>query len=139
MSRGDSWQDADMRLTHEPLGAPLANAGGVVTFEGVVRGESRGRTVVRLEYEAYEPMAERRLGEIIDEIEREIVGAKVNIVHRLGVLMPGEVAVRIVAAAPHRAEAFDACRRAIEALKASVPIWKKEIYSDGEHWVGQGP
>jgi len=113
--------------------------GGLVTFTGVVRRHSRGKTIVRLEYEAYRPMAERKLAEIGQAIEREIAGARVAIVHRVGALAVGEAAVVIAASAPHRAQAFDACRAAIDRLKESVPIWKKEIADDGESWVGLGP
>lgn len=113
--------------------------GGLVTFTGVVRRQSRGKTIVRLEYEAYRPMAERKLAEIGEGIAREIAGARVAIVHRLGKLTVGEAAVVIAASAPHRAQAFDACRAAIDRLKESVPIWKKEIADDGEEWVGLGP
>jgi molybdopterin synthase catalytic subunit len=113
--------------------------GGLVTFTGVVRRHSRGKTIVRLEYEAYRPMAERKLAEIGEGIAREIAGGRVAIVHRLGKLTVGEAAVVIAASAPHRAQAFDACRAAIDRLKESVPIWKKEIADDGEEWVGLGP
>jgi molybdopterin synthase catalytic subunit len=113
--------------------------GGLVTFTGVVRRHSRGKTIVRLEYEAYRPMAERKLAEIGEGIAGEIAGARVAIVHRLGKLTVGEAAVVIAASAPHRAQAFDACRAAIDRLKESVPIWKKEIADDGEEWVGLGP
>jgi molybdopterin synthase catalytic subunit len=113
--------------------------GGVVTFTGVVRRESRGKRVVRLEYEAYRPMAERKLAEIGARIEAELPGARVAIVHRVGKLAVGDVAVVIAASAPHRAAAFEACRAAIDRLKESVPIWKKEIAEDGEEWIGLGP
>jgi MoaE-MoaD fusion protein len=84
-------------------------------------------------------MAERKLVQIGADIAERWAGSRVAIVHRLGVLSPGDLAVVIAAAAPHRAEAFDACRYAIEQLKQSVPIWKKEIFADGEVWVGLGP
>jgi molybdopterin synthase catalytic subunit len=113
--------------------------GGVVTFTGVVRRQSRGKRVVRLEYEAYRPMAERKLAEIGAGIAAEWPGTRVAIVHRVGVLAVGELAVVIAVAAPHRAAAFEACRAAIDRLKESVPIWKKEIAEDGEEWIGLGP
>jgi molybdopterin synthase catalytic subunit len=113
--------------------------GGIATFTGVVRKHSRGKTIVRLEYEAYRPMAERKLAEIAAQIESEISGARVAIVHRVGTLAVGEAAVVIAASAPHRQQAFEACRLAIDRLKQSVPIWKKEIADDGEEWVGLGP
>ncbi len=112
--------------------------GGVVTFRGDVRGESRGRRVVRLEYEAYPAMAERKLAEIGRAAGAEH-GAEVAIVHRVGRLLPGEAAVVIAAAAPHRAPAFRACEAAIELLKRDAPIWKREVYEDGSEWVGMGP
>jgi MoaE-MoaD fusion protein len=112
--------------------------GGLVTFRGDVRGESRGRKVVRLEYEAYAPMAERKLAEIGAAVGAEH-GAVLAIVHRVGALSPGEAAVVIAAAAPHRAPAFRACEAAIERLKHDAPIWKREVYEDGSEWVGMGP
>jgi molybdopterin synthase catalytic subunit len=113
--------------------------GGVVTFTGVVRRQSRGKRILRLEYEAYRPMAERKLAEIAGQIEGEMAGVRVAIVHRVGTLQVGELAVVIAASAPHRAQAFEACRAAIDRLKESVPIWKKEIAEDGEEWIGLGP
>jgi molybdopterin converting factor subunit 1 len=112
--------------------------GGVVTFTGIVRGETDGRRVLRLEYEAYVPMAERKLEEIAAAIEHE-TGASVAIVHRVGTLLPGEAAVVIACAAPHRAPAFRACEAAIERLKHEVPVWKREVFEDGSVWVGTGP
>jgi len=112
--------------------------GGVVTFRGDVRDETRGKRVVRLEYEAYVPMAERKLEEIGLAVG-EAHGARVAIVHRVGVLVPGEAAVVIAAAAPHRAPAFRACEEALERLKRDAPIWKREIHEDGSEWVGMGP
>jgi molybdopterin synthase catalytic subunit len=113
--------------------------GGLVTFVGAVRDNTRGRAVVRLEYEAYAPMAEAKLAEIAAEAEAQWQGARIAVLHRVGVLVPGEAAVVIAAAAPHRKEAFRACEHVIERLKADVPIWKKEVYADGEVWVGMGP
>jgi MoaE-MoaD fusion protein len=112
--------------------------GGLVSFRGDVRGESHGKRVVRLEYEAYVPMAERKLEEIGRRIGAEH-GAEVSIVHRVGALLPGEAAVVIAAAAAHRAPAFRACEATIEALKKDAPIWKREVYADGSDWVGMGP
>lgn len=113
--------------------------GGLVTFTGSVRAETRGRRVVRLEYEAYRPMAEKMLGRIGAEIGERWPGTRAAIVHRVGTLRPGELAVVIAAAAPHRREAFRACEYAIERIKADAPIWKKECYDDGEVWVGMHP
>ncbi|HME90668.1 MAG TPA: molybdenum cofactor biosynthesis protein MoaE [Myxococcaceae bacterium] len=113
--------------------------GGLATFSGSVRGETRGRRVVRLEYEAYGPMAEKVLERIGEEIVQRWPGSRVAIVHRTGTLKPGELAVVIAAAAPHRREAFRACEYAIDRIKADAPIWKKECYEDGEVWVGMRP
>jgi molybdopterin synthase catalytic subunit len=115
------------------------DAGGVVTFTGMVRRQSHGREVVRLEYEAYGAMVEKVLRELCVELEREFEGVRVAVEHRVGVLSVGDVAVVIAASAPHRAEAFEACRAAIDRLKERAPIWKKEISADGEEWVGLGP
>ena len=113
--------------------------GGLVTFSGSVRDQTRGRRVVKLEYEAYPPMAERRLAAIGAEVAERFGGARLAIVHRVGTLLPGELAVVIAAAAPHRREAFLGCEHAIERLKEDVPIWKKEYFEDGGVWVGLGP
>jgi molybdopterin synthase catalytic subunit len=120
----------------EAVSAP--GRGGVVTFTGVVRDETRGRRVVRLEYEAYREMAERSLAAIGDAVAREH-GAEVAMVHRVGTLLPGDAAVVIACAAPHRTAAFRACEACIERLKRDVPIWKREVYEDGSEWVGAGP
>lgn len=109
--------------------------GGLVTFTGLVRRHGKIPNVVRLEYEAYRAMAERVLGEIADEIEREIPGCRVAIHHRVGSLAVGDAAVVVAAAAPHRGPAFDACRAAIDRLKARAPIWKKEIGETGAEWI----
>lgn len=113
--------------------------GGLVTFTGVVRANSRGKRVQRLEYEAYEGMANKVLAELCDEIEGEIAGCRLAVEHRVGVLDVGDIAVAIAAAAPHRAEAFAACRAMIDRLKDRVPIWKKEVSTDGAEWIGLGP
>jgi MoaE-MoaD fusion protein len=115
-----------------------AGRGGIVTFTGTVRSETAGRGVLRLEYEAYREMAERKLAEI-GEAVRAAHGAEVAIVHRVGVLAPGEAAVVVACAAPHRTPAFRACEACIEQLKKEVPIWKREVFEDGSEWVGLGP
>jgi len=111
-------------------------AGCVVTFIGCVRDQTAGRRVRALEYEAYKEMAERKMAEIGAEIAQRWSLDKIAIVHRTGHLVIGETSVVIAVAAPHRAEAFDACRYAIDRIKEIVPIWKKEIYEDEEKWVG---
>lgn len=113
--------------------------GGLVTFVGAVRDNTKGRAVLRLEYEAYAPMAVAKLEEIALEAQAQWPGARVAVLHRVGVLSPGDSAVVIAVAAPHRKEAFRACEHVIERLKQDVPIWKKEVYADGEVWVGMGP
>lgn len=115
-----------------------ADRGGVVTFTGVVRSVTEGRRVMRLEYEAYVPMAEAKLEELAAAIEAE-TGAAVAIAHRIGTLLPGDAAVVIACAAAHRAPAFRACEAAIDRLKHDVPVWKREVFEDGSEWVGSGP
>lgn len=133
-------------LTQHPLNVETVmqtvmheNAGGVDIFIGNVRRKSRGLEVTHLEYEAYPAMALKVMDQICRSIEADIEGSKVCIHHRYGRLNIGEAAVAIAASAPHRAPAFDACRRAIETLKQDVPIWKKEFDVDGGTWIGQGP
>jgi molybdopterin synthase catalytic subunit len=113
--------------------------GGIVTFLGAVRDHARGRQIEHLEYEAYAGMAEREMEKIAAEAGRRWPGARLAIAHRCGRLVIGELAVVIAAGAPHRAEAFEACRFAIDTLKQSVPIWKKEFARDGEYWVDDRP
>jgi molybdopterin converting factor subunit 1 len=113
--------------------------GGLVTFAGHVRRQGAVPDVSRLEYEAYVPMALEVLTAIADEIEIESPGVRIAIHHRIGTLAVGETAVVIAASAPHRAEAFAACRIGIERLKQRAPIWKKEIGESGAVWVGVGP
>jgi molybdopterin synthase catalytic subunit len=114
-------------------------AGAIVTFEGVVRNNSKGQMVSYLEFEAYQPMAEKKMKEIADEIYSKCGIDKVAIIHRVGHLEVGEVIVVIAVASPHRAEAFKACQYAIDRLKEIVPIWKREVWEDGtEEWVKPG-
>ncbi len=113
--------------------------GGLVTFTGVVRNHSRGKTVTRLDYEAYGEMAQKQLARIAQEATRTWPGTRVAVAHRVGSLVPGDLAVVIAVSAPHRKEAFRACELVIDRLKEDVPIWKKEYAEDGEVWVGLGP
>ena len=115
------------------------DAGGVVTFTGTVRDHSRGRAIDHLEYEAYEPMAEKEMRKIAAQVAERWPEARIAIAHRVGRLAIGDAAVMIAAAAPHRAEAFEACRFAIDTLKQTVPIWKKEFAEDGTAWVEENP
>ena len=110
--------------------------GAVLVFRGVARKYSRGREVVHLEYEAYPEMAEKVMAEIGDEIKTKWQVSQVAIVHRTGVLKIGEASVVIAIASPHRGEAFAAGQYAIDRLKQLVPIWKKEVWSDGSQWIG---
>jgi molybdopterin synthase catalytic subunit len=111
------------------------DAGGIVVFVGTVRDASRGHEIRHLEYEAYPGMAEREMETIADAAAAQWPGARVAMAHRTGHLAIGDIAVVIAAAAKHRAEAFAACRYAIDTLKQQVPIWKKEVAVDGEYWV----
>ncbi len=111
------------------------DAGGVVSFVGNVRNRARGHSIQYLEYEAYPAMAEREMEKIAVAAAEKWPGTRVAIAHRIGHLEIGEAAVVVVAVAPHRSEAFEACRFAIDTLKVTVPIWKKEMATDGEYWV----
>ena len=110
-------------------------AGGICTFTGIVRDNSRGRSVTHLEYEAYAEMAEAEIRRITDAVAERWPEARVAIAHRTGRLEIGEASVVVAVSCPHRAEAFEACRYAIDHLKESVPIWKKEFATDGESWI----
>ena len=113
-------------------------AGAVVVFVGTARDETRGKKVVSLFYEAYAAMAEKRLAEICEEVRAKHGALHVALRHRIGECPVGEASVVIAASAAHRAQAFDACRAAIEEIKVSAPLWKKEHYADGSAWIGQG-
>ncbi len=125
-------------LALDPLAAQVARntAGAVATFLGIVRELSRGRQVVHLEYEAYPEMAEATMRQIGQEIRAKWPVDDIAIVHRIGVLRIGEASVAIAVSAPHRHAALEACAYAIERVKAIVPIWKKEVWSDGSQWIG---
>jgi MoaE-MoaD fusion protein len=131
--------DRPLRLEDVVAAVQGQGPGAVVTFSGAVRDQTQGRQVVQLDYEAYAPMAERKLREIAQEAAARWPRTQLAIHHRVGTLRPGELAVVIAAAAPHRKEAFLACEHALERLKQDVPIWKKEHFSDGQVWVGLGP
>jgi molybdopterin synthase catalytic subunit len=113
-----------------------AGDGGVCIFVGVVRNENAGRATTWIQYEAYGEMAESEMKRIAAGLAREWPQARVRMVHRVGLLTIGDASVAVVATAPHRSEAFAACRAAIDRIKTTVPIWKKERYADGtEEWV----
>jgi MoaE-MoaD fusion protein len=133
------------RLTADPIdldavAAEVADerAGAIATFVGTTRIESRGRTVTRLEYEAYEGMAEQEMARIAEELLARYELVKIAITHRIGPVAIGEASVAIAVSAPHRADALAACKDAIDTLKETVPLWKKEIYEGGEEWIGRG-
>lgn len=111
------------------------DAGGVVSFVGRVRDHARGHEIEHLEYEAYPSMAEKEMEKIADEAASRWPGTRVAIAHRVGRLEIGDAAVVVVAASAHRGEAFEACRFAIDTLKVTVPIWKREVATDGAYWV----
>ena len=129
-------RDAALSLDEVVAHVSRPGAGGIVTFVGVVRDESDGRAVTRLDYSAYDAMAKREMTKIADEIEKEIEGVRVSAIHRLGSLGVGDAAIICAASAPHRGEAFKACRELIDRIKARVPIWKREYGPDGAAWVG---
>ena len=109
--------------------------GATVTLDGYVRKFTKGRETLHLFYEAYEPMAVKEMEKLIDRAKGEFEISYIGIVHRLGRLEIGETSVVISVAAPHRRAAFAACEWLIKELKQTVPIWKKEVYADGEQWV----
>lgn len=114
-------------------------SGGIDVFIGTVRNATKGKTVIRLEFEAYEPMALAEMEKIVKQAFEKWPVQKALIHHRVGVLQVGEVPVIIAVSAAHRAAAFEACRYIIDTLKQTVPIWKKEIFEDGEVWVAAHP
>ena len=135
----------DFRLTGEPLSLDAVvrevardEAGAVATFLGTVRNASRGRVVRHLEYEAYEGMAEETMAELARELTARHDLLAVAIHHRVGRVEIGEPSVAIAVSAVHRAPALAACKEAIDTLKGTVPLWKKEVYEGGEEWIGQG-
>ncbi len=136
----------DIQLLDEPLSVTAcsewvqdAGAGGTVVFIGTVRRQTAGREVLRLEFEAYAPMARREMRKIAEAIVAQHAACAIAIHHRTGSLGIGDVAVVIAVSTPHRAAAFAACQKAIDTLKETVPIWKKEIFADGEVWVAAHP
>jgi MoaE-MoaD fusion protein len=133
------------RLTADPIDpsavvAEVADerAGAIATFLGTTRIHSRGRTVLHLEYEAYEGMAEKVMAEIAENLAARYDLCRIAITHRIGRVGIGETSVAIAVSAPHREHALAACKEAIDTLKVDVPLWKKEIYEGGEEWIGRG-
>lgn len=113
-----------------------ASDGALCFFAGVVRNENEGRATTAIQYEAYGPMAESEMARIAEALAREFPAVRIRMQHRVGLLSVGDASVAILAVSPHRAEAFAACRAAIDRVKATVPIWKKEFHPDGSSdWV----
>jgi molybdopterin synthase catalytic subunit len=132
-------------VTEEPLSLDTAlaevadvRAGGIATFTGTVRKQSRGREVTHLEYEAYAEMAEDVMAQLARDLKERHDLCGIAIHHRVGRLEIGEASVVIAVSAPHRQDALTACREAIDRLKETVPLWKKEVYEGGEEWIGRG-
>jgi molybdopterin synthase catalytic subunit len=133
------------RLAEEPLSLDAAvaevadeRAGAVATFVGTTRVHSRGRTVLYLEYEAYADMAEAEMRRIAEDLKGRYDLSEIAIHHRTGRVGIGEPSVVIAVSAPHRQDALAACKDAIDTLKETVPVWKKEVYEGGEEWIGRG-
>lgn len=133
------------RLSEEPLSLDDAvrevaddRAGAIATFIGTTRVESRGRSVVHLDYEAYEGMAETVMERLAEDLKSKYQLCEVAIHHRVGRVGIGETSVVIAVSAPHRQDALAACKEAIDTLKETVPLWKKEVYEGGEEWIGTG-
>jgi molybdopterin synthase catalytic subunit len=135
----------EFRLTEDPIDveavvAEVADgqAGAIATFFGTTRVRSRGRTVLYLEYEAYEGMAEKVMEQIATALHERYELCRIAIAHRVGRVGIGETSVAIAVSAPHREHALAACKEAIDTLKVDVPLWKKEVYQGGEEWIGRG-
>ena len=135
----------DFKLSEDPLSIDAAvaevkrdDAGAIATFVGTTRARSRGRDVLHLEYEAYEGMAEKVMADLAEELKRRHDLCEVAIHHRVGRVDIGDTSVVIAVSAPHRTAALAACAEAIDELKVSVPLWKKEFYEGGEEWIGRG-
>ena len=135
----------DFRLSESPLDLAAVveevrdeRAGAVATFVGTTRVESRGRTVLHLDYEAYPGMAEKVMADLAHDLLDRYELCAVAIHHRVGRVGIGEPSVAIAVSAPHRADALAACKEAIDTLKETVPLWKKEVYEGGEEWIGRG-
>jgi molybdopterin synthase catalytic subunit/molybdopterin converting factor small subunit len=137
---GGSFRVTDAPLSLDAVVSEVADerAGAVATFTGTVRRQSRGREVTQLEYEAYAEMAEDVMAQIARELEERYELCAVSIHHRVGTLGIGEASVVIAVSAPHRQDALAACKDAIDRLKETVPLWKKEVYEGGEEWLGRG-
>jgi len=136
----------DIQLLTTPLSTETCQqlvaddgAGGLTIFVGTVRNQTKGKKVLRLEFESYKPMAISEMRKIAVQAQEKWSALKIAIHHRTGVLQIGETAVIIAVSTPHRKAAFEACQYCIDTLKETVPIWKKEIFEDGEVWVAAHP
>lgn len=136
----------DIRITKDTLDiteclalAQDLSSGGIATFIGTVRNVTQNKPVVRLEYECYESMATKEIKKVIDQAIQLFSVRNIVVHHRTGILYPGDAAVIIVVSDGHRDAVFDACRYVIDTIKQTVPIWKKEIFEDGEEWVSAHP
>lgn len=127
----------DVKVCQEWVTSP--KAGGITHFVGTVRNQTQGKEVLKLDFEAYVPMALSEMQKIAEEAKSRWRAEKVLIHHRIGSLGIGEIAVIIAVATPHRKASFEACAYAIDTLKETVPIWKKEFFEDGEIWVAAHP
>jgi molybdopterin synthase catalytic subunit/molybdopterin converting factor small subunit len=133
------------QLTEEPLDVRAVmreveadGAGAIASFVGTVRARSRDRDVLHLEYEAYEGMAEQVMADLANSLKDKYDLCEVAMVHRVGRVEVGEASIAIAVSAPHRQDALAACAEAIDTLKHTVPLWKKEVYEGGEEWIGRG-
>lgn len=136
----------DVKIDSAPLSTQACEkavasdaAGGTVVFIGTVRNQTKGKPVVKLDFEAYEPMAVKEMQKIAEQVTEKWDAIHVAIHHRVGSLQIGEIPVIIAVSTPHRKAAFEACQFAIDTLKETVPIWKKEYFEDGEVWVAAHP
>lgn len=136
----------DIVLTKDPLDINLcyntvqdSSAGGNVLFIGTVRNQTQGKEVIKLDFEAYKPMAKKEMNKIAERLLEKWPVTSVSIHHRIGTLHIGEIAVIISVSSPHRVASFEACQFAIDTLKETVPIWKKEFFEDGAIWVAAHP
>lgn len=139
-------QNISILLSESPLSVQVCeafvqspDAGGTVVFIGTVRNRTQARTVVRLEFEAYAPMAISEMQKIAEQAQERFAVHKIALHHRTGILGIGDIPVVIAVSAAHRSAAFEACQYCIDTLKQTVPIWKKEIFEDGEVWVSAHP
>jgi molybdopterin synthase catalytic subunit len=140
---GDDGASKLVKIVRSPIDVPALEAavsdpaaGAIATFVGTTRNENSGRRVLRLEYEAYEPMALSEMRKLVQEAAQRWKIIRAGVTHRIGVVEIGQASVAIAVAAPHRDEAFTACRFLIDRIKEIVPIWKKEHFEGGEIWVG---